>query len=61
MFFCFIARGSLSELTYLLRLARDLGYVSVEDYTSAVEECDRVGRMLNGLMNYLGKSQVARV
>ena len=59
--FCFIARGSLSELTYLLRLARDLGYASAEDYTSAVEESDRVGRMLNGLMNYLGKSQVARV
>lgn len=26
--FCFFARGSLSELTYLLRLAKDLGYLS---------------------------------
>ncbi len=58
--FCFIARGSLSELTYLLRLALDLGYLSHANWSSVVEECNRVGRMLNGLMNYLSKPQAAR-
>ncbi len=58
--FCFIARGSLSELTYLLRLALDLKYLSGLSYNGAIEECNRVGRMLNGLINYLGKSQTVR-
>src|SRR5574341_1709805 len=40
--FCFIARGSLSELTHLLRLARELKYHSDSHYETVVEEYDQV-------------------
>lgn len=53
--FCYIARGSLAETRYLLRLAHDLSYLSTSDYESALQACDNIVRMLNGLMRFLGK------
>lgn len=41
-----IALGSLSELRYLLHLARDLGYVSEAAYAEADVVRDRTGRMI---------------
>jgi len=40
-----IALGSLSELTYLLQLARDLGYLSPKDFAEVEEVRDRAGRV----------------
>jgi four helix bundle protein len=43
-----MAQGSLEELRYYLILCRDLGYKL--EYDSMTGECDRIGRMLNGLI-----------
>lgn len=48
-----IARGSAVEMNYQLLLSKDLGYLSEEDYTSLKEKCDRVGKMLTGLIKAL--------
>ena len=55
--FCYIARGSLAEARYLLRLAHDLDYLSTSDFESTLEACDNIVRMLNGLMRFLGKAR----
>lgn len=44
-----IALGSLSELRYLLHLARDLGCISEEAYAEVDPVRDRTGRMVWGL------------
>ena len=49
--FCDIARGSLAELRYLLRFARDLGLLSEEHFEELAKGYETVGRMLNALMN----------
>ena len=41
--------GSLSELTYLLRLARDLGYLTHEDHERIEAIRDGAGRVTWGL------------
>ena len=40
-----IALGSLSELTYLLRLAHDLGYLTAADYARIEEIRNHAGRV----------------
>ncbi len=49
--FLFIARGSLNELSYFLRLSHDLGYLPKENYERLKTHSDKIGRMLNGLIN----------
>jgi four helix bundle protein len=44
-----IAQASLEELRYYFILCRDLEYEV--DYESLVEQAERVGRMLTGLIN----------
>jgi four helix bundle protein len=51
----FIARGSLVETRYHLILARDLGYISISTYKSLKVAYNEVGKMLNALINSLGK------
>ena len=48
--FLSIARGSVEEVKYFLLLARDLKYLDPQDYDAIINDYDRVGRMLNGLM-----------
>ena len=38
--------GSLSELRYILLLARDLGYIMPYDYTAIEAQRDRTGKVL---------------
>lgn len=45
--FLFIARGSLGESTYHLRLAKDLGYIDSHVFETLIRQCDEVGRQLN--------------
>jgi len=43
-----IAIGSCNELEYQIRLARDLGYISMDGYTELDRSINEVGRMLTG-------------
>ena len=45
------ARGSLFEVETFAELASDLGYLSAADQKDLQENCDEIGRMLNGLIN----------
>jgi four helix bundle protein len=47
------ARGSLWELAYQLRIARDLEYLPQEQWTDMTAQCDEIGRMLHGLQAHL--------
>lgn len=46
-----IARGSLAETAYGLVAARDLGYVTKEQWTTLDQLRDKVSRMLWGLLS----------
>jgi four helix bundle protein len=51
--FLFIARGSLGELETLLTLAKDLGYLSEDDYRAVDAKRAEAARMLQGLIKSL--------
>lgn len=46
-----IARGSLAETSYGLIAARDLGYITKEQWSTLDQLRDKVGRMLWGLLS----------
>lgn len=48
-----VAKGSGTEVGYQLLLARDLGYISKEDYDELRSGYDRVGKMLTRLAQSL--------
>ena len=48
-----IADGSLEETKYHLILAKDLRYISENEFELLFEKANTVGRMLNGLKNSL--------
>lgn len=48
-----IAKGSVGELKYHLLLAKDLEYLSKDEYSFLVQEAEEISRMLNGLANSL--------
>ncbi len=50
-----IAKGSLGEGEYYIRLAKDLGYISEDEFQSLYKHCNEVGRMLSGLLKSLKK------
>jgi four helix bundle protein len=51
--FLYIARGSQAELSYQLFLAFELDYFSNDEYLVIHANCNRVGMMLNKLINSL--------
>lgn len=51
--FLYTAKASLAETKYHLLLARDLKYIDILPYTNLIEESNSIGKMLNGLINYL--------
>ncbi len=51
-----IAKGSAGELKYHLMLAKDLGYLSEEEYGRLKCELEEISRMLNGLIKALSSS-----
>jgi four helix bundle protein len=51
--FLSIARGSVEEVKYFLLLAKDLGYLSKENYDGLLADYHRIGKMINGLMGSL--------
>lgn len=48
-----IARGSAGELKYHLLLAKDLGYLSEQQYEAFKVEIDEISKMLKGLVKSL--------
>ena len=53
-----IARGSSGELKYHLLLAKDLGYISENDYSRYRVESDEISKMLQGLAKSLSVPKV---
>jgi four helix bundle protein len=51
--FAGIARGSAGELKYHLLLAKDLGYLSSDEYDALKSEIDEISKMLRGLVKSL--------
>lgn len=56
--FCYIARGSLTEIQSHLLLAKELGFISPQVYASATNEADAVAKAINGWIAYLKKSKI---
>ncbi len=48
--FLYNARGSLEETKYHLILAKDLGYIEIEEYENLNDRYNEAGKMLNGLI-----------
>ncbi len=55
--FCYIARGSLTEVQSHLSLAKELGFITPEVYTSMTREAETVARSINGWIAYLKKAK----
>jgi four helix bundle protein len=53
-----IAMGSGNEMEYLLILARDLGYLSADNYESLMNALLEVKRMLAGLLTRLSNDRL---
>lgn len=53
LYFLFIAKGSCAELKTQLLIARNLAYVSVEDFEKINEKANSIGKQLNGFIKYL--------
>ena len=51
--FLSIAKGSLGEVETYIMLAKDLGYLSSDEYNSLEEVRAEVGKLLRGLMRSL--------
>ena len=48
-----IARGSCCEVSVLLDMLKDLGYITIEEYQKYYSAYDEVGKMLTGLLRKL--------
>jgi four helix bundle protein len=55
--FCYIARGSLTEVQSHLALAKELGFITDEIYASTTREAEAVARSINGWIAYLKKAK----
>ena len=55
--FCYLARGSLTETRSHLVLAKELGYLPEDAYTSLLNEIDELQRILNGYIAFLKHSK----
>jgi four helix bundle protein len=55
--FCYIARGSLTEVQSHMALAYDLGYLPGEIYKRMTIHAESVGKQLNNYIAYLKRSK----
>jgi four helix bundle protein len=55
--FCYIARGSLTEVQSHLALAKELGFITPEIYTNVTNEAEAVARAINSWIAYLKKAK----
>lgn len=50
MQFYFISLGSLAEMQNQLLIAKDLNYITKENFNEIIEQAIIVGKMMNGLI-----------
>lgn len=55
--FCYIARGSLTEVQSHITLAHELGYLSDEIYQRISIHAESIGKQLNNYIAYLKRSK----
>lgn len=55
--FCYIARGSLTEVQSHISLALDLGYLPEETYKHMTSHAETLGKQLNNYIAYLKRSK----
>lgn len=55
--FLYTAKSSLAEAKYHLLLAQDLGYISNITFNELLNNINEIGKMLNGLINYLSNQK----
>ncbi len=55
--FCYIARGSLTEVQSHMALAHDLGYLPEEIYKRMTTHAESIGKQLNNYIAYLKRSK----
>ena len=48
--FLSIANGSCNEVSVILALAKDLGYLEIKTYAALQKECEEVGKGINKLI-----------
>ena len=48
--FYYIAKGSLTELENHFLIARDIGYITKNEFDNLLKQMDSVGRLLTGLI-----------
>lgn len=51
--FLFIAKGSCGEVRSMLSLAKDLKYISEDEYVKLENECIQISKILSGLIKTL--------
>ena len=51
--FLYIARGSCAELKTQLLIAKNLDYISLNDFEKIDEKANSIGKQLNGFIKYL--------
>ena len=55
--FCYMARGSLTEVQSHVALARDLGYLPEDVYRRITSNAESLGKQLNTFIAYLKRSK----
>ena len=55
--FCYMARGSLTEVQSHMALAHDLGYLSDDIYKRMTTHAESIGKQLNNYIAYLKRSK----
>ena len=56
--FCYIARGSLTEVYSHLSLAAELGYVPMAQHKELRQDVEELIRIINGYIAYLKRSKI---
>ena len=51
--FLYIAKGSVSETQSQLYVARDLGYIQIEEFNRVYETASEIARLITGFIRYL--------
>lgn len=49
--FFYISRGSLSEIKNLLIIAKDIGFINLDEFKNFIINANQVMKILNGLIN----------
>ncbi|MCX8092497.1 MAG: four helix bundle protein, partial [Verrucomicrobiae bacterium] len=56
--FLYIAKGSSGEVRSQLYLAKELGYIENDDFSTSLETCREVSAQIAALINYLKGSKM---